>query len=62
MFGGFSNGEKPELVLIWGLALVLGILAALAFWVYLMWQARPDTAQQQTQTQDGIYIYKITVK
>lgn len=62
MLGGFSSGEKPELVLIWGLALVLGILAALAFWVYLMWQARPDTAQQQMQVKNGVCNYKITVK
>ena len=50
MFGNFSSGEKPELFIIVGLVLVLGILVALPFWVYWMWQARPDAAQRQTQT------------
>lgn len=62
MLGGFSSGEKPELFLIWGLVLVLGILAALVFWVYLMWQARHDTAQQQLQVKNEVCNYKITVK
>lgn len=49
MPGGLSSDEKPELPLILGIALVLGILAALALFVYLMWQAMPDTDQLQTQ-------------
>ncbi len=62
MLGGFSSGEKPELFLIWGLVLVLGILAALVFWVYLMWQARPDVSQQQMQVKNKVCNYKIAVK